>query len=331
MQTILLDQSQISQYKLDLAKHLPEVKSSHRTEALAAGFGFSTYASLITALSQAPTNEVERLFSDAMFFGRLKALKYEGIEKYREAVQQVFSVRAHIERKNRFGSQAIIDLVAAAGYSAMQHDFLDATLLGHVIAEGGEVNKASIAYVAKHMCFGDLLLEHSEEIGDVLSIKRFSDTDASSEQRLTAERTIAVCWDLGAASRKKVLSSTSTAIVPCFRSIEFNVKDDVLEFVLHPSALNFLRARHRLHYAKDTSTGLSPRDKETLANVASISIDAIADLKAIAKGMGLSVDQLAETLPQVKTAIESAEEIISKTSEQHAEGSPSALASRLLH
>jgi predicted DNA-binding ArsR family transcriptional regulator len=316
MQTILLDQSQITHYKLELAKHLPEVKSSHRTEAIAAGFGFGTYASLVAAMAHAPNKDVAAEFSESMFFDRLKDLKYEGAEKKSLAVQQVFSLYAHIERKNGFGRQAILDLVVAAGYTLMQHDFLDATLLCHVIGENGKINKASVADVAKRMEFGDILMSHVDQISDGLSIKGFSDTDGDFGLKVTAERTIGVCWDLAAASKKKELSSTSSAVVPSFREIKFNAADDTLEFSLHPSALNFLRSRHRLHQEKSTSTGLSPREKDAIANIASISLDAIADLKTLAKGMGMTVDQLAETMPQVKTAVENSNAIFEKASQR---------------
>lgn len=316
MQTILLDQSQIAQYKLDLAKQLPEIKSSHRAEALAAGFGFGTYASLGAALTHAPSKEFAAEFSESKFFDRLKAFQYEGVEQKNPAIQKVFSLRSHIERKNRFGSHAIADLVAAAGYTAKQHDFLEAALLFQVIAENGGVNKSSIADVAKRMSFSGSFSEHADEIVEGLSIGGFDDANGSLTMRVTAERTIAACWDLGAASTKKVLSSTSPAVVPSFRHIKFDVDHDALEFSLHPSALAFLRSRHRLHHDKNTSTGLSPRDKEAIANISSISVDAIADLKNIAKAMGLNVDQLAEAFPRVKVAIENTDAIIKKTSER---------------
>lgn len=57
---ILLTLNVIATVKRDLAKLLPDVKSSHLTEAIARGFGFASHASLRAALKQS-----EVLLSDA--------------------------------------------------------------------------------------------------------------------------------------------------------------------------------------------------------------------------------------------------------------------------
>lgn len=81
MTAVPLSVSALSSLKKTLLKRLPDVRSSHLSEAIAAALGFRTHAALLAALpGRLPGQENDpdiRLFGEASFVERLAALDYE--------------------------------------------------------------------------------------------------------------------------------------------------------------------------------------------------------------------------------------------------------------
>ena len=84
--------------KKELHKRLPQVRSAHLSEALAAGFGFSTHAALLASLDNGAT--LDQPTSDERFAQRLAAFGYETDVSFGEA-KSVADVLAMVHRLAR--------------------------------------------------------------------------------------------------------------------------------------------------------------------------------------------------------------------------------------
>lgn len=73
MTSILLSTDSLAQLKRETHKKLPEVKSSHLSEALAAAFGFRTNAALLASLTAAPQSRTPDI---QLFTERLQRFGY---------------------------------------------------------------------------------------------------------------------------------------------------------------------------------------------------------------------------------------------------------------
>lgn len=78
MALLLLAHDNIEYTKLSMREAFPHVRSTHRTEALAASLGFRTYASLLaTPIAKHPA---ARFFDPARFSARLQELGYTAVD-----------------------------------------------------------------------------------------------------------------------------------------------------------------------------------------------------------------------------------------------------------
>lgn len=80
MALLLLAPDNIEYMKSAMRAALPHVRATHRTEALAASFGFRTYASLLALLPSATKHPPARLFDPVRFSARLHELGYVAVD-----------------------------------------------------------------------------------------------------------------------------------------------------------------------------------------------------------------------------------------------------------
>lgn len=80
MALLLLALGNIEYMKSAMRAALLHVKATHRTEALAASFGFRTYASLLALLPSVTKHPHARLFDPARFSARLHELGYAAVD-----------------------------------------------------------------------------------------------------------------------------------------------------------------------------------------------------------------------------------------------------------
>ena len=74
MAFIMLTRRNIAALKSSLLKTFPEIGSGHADEALAAGIGFRTHASLLTALKAQSQAQVTIVLDERLVEGRIKEL-----------------------------------------------------------------------------------------------------------------------------------------------------------------------------------------------------------------------------------------------------------------
>lgn len=80
MALLLLAPGNIEYMKSAMRAALPHVKATHRTESLAASFGFRTYASLLALLQSVTKHPHARPFDPARFSARLHELGYAAVD-----------------------------------------------------------------------------------------------------------------------------------------------------------------------------------------------------------------------------------------------------------
>jgi hypothetical protein len=81
MTLFLLNSDNIEHAKFELRSALPDVKASHRVEALAAAIGYRTFASLLADLRQhAPLRRAAKHVEPVRFSARLLQLGYESVD-----------------------------------------------------------------------------------------------------------------------------------------------------------------------------------------------------------------------------------------------------------
>ena len=115
MSPIRIDEQLLEFYKLSLGSFFPSVKSSHRMEALAAGFGHGPYASL-TAARKASSGELAVPgFSRDLFAERLSQLGYMDVEVPADVIESLFSYRTFVAQKNGFSIKTVHALASASG------------------------------------------------------------------------------------------------------------------------------------------------------------------------------------------------------------------------
>lgn len=80
MALLLLTLDNMEYMKSSMRDVLPHAKPTHRTEALAAGFGFRSFASLLAALNVAAILPAARFFDPARFSERVLELSYDAVD-----------------------------------------------------------------------------------------------------------------------------------------------------------------------------------------------------------------------------------------------------------
>lgn len=80
MALLLLTSDNIEYVKSAMRAALPHVKPTHRTEALAASFGFRTYASLLASLNRIARHPAACFFDPARFSEHLHELGYAAVD-----------------------------------------------------------------------------------------------------------------------------------------------------------------------------------------------------------------------------------------------------------
>lgn len=76
MTAIALAEPSLAALKKSLRKDLHNVRSSHISEAIAAGLGFRTHAALLTALANQTSNPICKLLDNKRFVARMRELGY---------------------------------------------------------------------------------------------------------------------------------------------------------------------------------------------------------------------------------------------------------------
>jgi hypothetical protein len=117
MSLIRVDEQLLEYYKRSLAACLPEIQSSHRMEAMAAGIGFLTYASLTSARNDAGGVAYANAFSEEAFAARLTKLGYSQIAASSGTLQDMFDYRAFVARQNGYAYETVLALARTAGYA----------------------------------------------------------------------------------------------------------------------------------------------------------------------------------------------------------------------
>jgi hypothetical protein len=262
MPVILLDNFQLNSCKLELGRLHPDVQPGHRSEAIARGFGFETYASLRSAIAETGVLRFGRTFDVHAFYCRVEELKYASVPRNDGALIKLFSPRSFFERVNGFGVNAITDLSWVVNLRPLQARFVEEVLLTNVITNDGSANITSLSGVITALG---------------ISFEEFASRDFFCPPLIPNEAhvakyqapTMGLFWGLASTMMTGQLKQTpeSPGVI---HSVEILEGADTVSFCIDPPVLKFLRMRQRLFTAPKTVMHPTDENRKHLATISSL-------------------------------------------------------------